>query len=336
MAKIPDLIRKSRIIFSLTEGLIGQGKVRDTYHGRNEEELLIVASDSVSIFDFVLNALIILKGVRLTRITKFWFTRVFTEIANHFIPSKDDPFENAAVDLPQELGIPVERSMLVKMAEVLPYELIFRFHLGGSVYKKYLKTGKVAGIQLPPGIAKWSKLDEPLFTPSTKAPDGHDINITQEEFFAATGEAGRQAVELGLKACKLAYARAKALGILILDTKMEFGVLPDGTLILVDEVFTPDSSRFVKESEWLAAMAAGRDPEFYDKESIREWGRKVETPFFDEDGKQIVGIDNLNPKDSKHVEFVHSLVVPQDVLDIAADRYRQIEEALINNIPLAA
>lgn len=335
MAKIPEQIRKARIISVLMNGLLGQGKVRDTYRGRNEDELLVVASDSLSIFDFVLNALIFMKGVRLTRITKFWFTRVLKDIPNHFIFCKDDPLENAAVDLPQELGLPIERSMLVKMAEVLSYELIFRFHLGGSVYKKYLATGMVAGIQLPPGIAKWSKLDEPLFTPSTKAPDGHDINITQEEFFSATGEAGREAVELGLKACKLAYAYAKALGILILDTKMEFGILPDGTVILVDEVFTPDSSRFVKESEWLAAMAAGRDPEFYDKERVRIWGRTVETPFFDQDGKQITGIDNLDPKDEEHVAFVHSLIVPEEVLDDTSERYREIEEALINNTPLA-
>lgn len=336
MAKIPEQIRKARIISVLMDGLLGQGKVRDTYRGRNEEELLVVASDSVSIFDFVLNALIPMKGIHLTRITKFWFMRVFKDIPNHFILSKDDPFENAVVDLPQELGVPADRSMLVKKAEVLPYEFIFRFHLGGSVYKKYLMTGIVAGIRLSSGIAKWSKLDEPLFTPSTKAPDGHDINITQGEFFAATGDVGRRAVELGLKACKLAYARAKALGILILDTKLEIGVLPDGTVILVDEVVTPDSSRFVKEEEWVAAMAAGRDPEFYDKERVRIWGRTVETPFFDQDGKQIIGINNLDPKDDKHVEFVHSLVVPKEVLDDTSERYREIEEALINNIPLAA
>lgn len=328
MAKIPEHLRGKFIIPGLVDKLISQGKVRDIYQGRDESELLLVSTDRASIFDFNLDGTVPGKGFELTRITHHMLTHVLG-VPNHLIPSKTDPSKNGASDL-NGMGVPVERSLLVKKAKVLPFELIFRHHLGGSVYKKYLETGLVAGVKLKPGIPKWGMLDEPLFTPSTKAPDGHDINITQDEYFAATGEAGRWGFELMLLAYQRAYAYARSRGFLILDTKGEAGMTIDNKMVLVDELFTPDSSRWVKEEEWKRAMELKRDPEFYDKEKIREWGRTVETPFQDgKTGQFIIGINNLDPQNDEHVAFVHKLTVPEEVLLSVASRCHEIGEAML-------
>jgi len=212
------------------------------------------------------------------------------------------------------------------------FEMIFRHHIGGSVFKKYQETGIAGGHILPKGLPQWSKLDEPIFTPSTKAEVGHDVNVDEDYFFKVMTERGlhneAQFVVAQLAdAYKAAYAYAAENGILILDTKFEVA-----GPIFADEILTPDSSRFVKEDDWREAMEKGQNPKFLDKQPIRDWGSTVETPFY-KDGNQIVGINKLDPENEEHLEFVHSLIVPEEVIFDATRRYLEIFN-LLTGYPL--
>lgn len=178
------------------------------------------------------------------------------------------------------------------------------------------------GHSLTPGLAKWSRLDRPLFTPSTKAESGHDKNISANEYFAAMGQDGYNCASMFEKAYSIAYEYAEARGILILDTKFE------GLTMLADEVLTPDSSRFTTVEDWELAMKEGRDPIFYDKEPVREWGRTVQTPFVNRNGKSIIGLHKLDPEDPAHLEFAHSVAVPPEVVQQTTARYLDIFEKL--------
>lgn len=302
---------------------IHQGKVRDTYVLDNNQ-LLVVASDRISIFDFVLNAEVLNKGEVLTALTHFWMTKQLSEFQNHLVPSKKNNSFNAVIDL-RGKSLPllqVGNCLVVKnMKDCLyPFELIFRHHIGGSVFKTYQETGKAGGQELPPNLQKWSKLETPLFTPSTKAEVGHDVNVDANYFFEIMNQKGRgiqakKVVEILIKAYKKAYAFAETKGILILDTKLEVA----GPMI-VDEILTPDSSRFTFKTDWEQSMKEGRDPQFLDKQPVRDWGSTITTPF-SKNGDQIIGINKLDPQNSEHNEFVQNLVVPQEVIDDTTRRY---------------
>lgn len=299
-----------------------QGKTRDMYQILTE--FLVVASDRISIFDFVLNATIPFKGEVLTALTHFWFTQVLDEFPNHLVNSEKYLYCNAAIDLQDNLSeLDLKRSLIVSKVNILPYEFIFRHHIGGSVFKKYQETGMAGGQEIPRNLQKWSRLERPIFTPSTKAETGHDVNIDAASFLDNHGEEGHELVKMLADAYAKAYTFAKEKGILILDTKLEadFG-------IIADEILTPDSSRFCDKEDWEQAMHEGREPNFFDKQFVREWGAKIETPFKDSDRKTIIGLKGLDPENDEHIDYVHSLELPREIIRGTTQRYLEIFERL--------
>jgi phosphoribosylaminoimidazole-succinocarboxamide synthase len=237
------------------------GKVRDIYD--LGDCLVIVATDRISAFDWVLPTGIPDKGRILTGLTLFWLK--YLNVANHLITTdlKQMPAPFAAQAERLE-----GRSMLVRKAQVVPIECVVRGYLAGSGWKEYRQTGKVCGLPLPAGLRESQQLPEPIFTPSTKEESGHDQNITWEQMVAVTGKAvAEQLRQRSIDIYRRAAEYARTRGIIIADTKFEWGKLAGGELILIDEVLTPDSSRF-----WPAdQVEPGKSPPSYDKQFVRDW-----------------------------------------------------------------
>ena len=245
-----------------------QGKVRDLYDVEmpdGGQALLIVATDRVSAFDVVLANGPAGKGVVLTQISKFWFDRFGGDFNHHLLST--DAADVPGLDAAEREQI-AGRSMLCRKARVLPVECIARGHLAGSGWKDYQRSGQVCGIDLPPGLRNGDRLPEPLFTPSTKADTGHDENISFDQGAAIVGRDTMQWLQdATLRLYGLAREHAFARGIVLADTKFEFGVLREGaTPILVDEIFTPDSSRFWPADQWRP----GEEQPSFDKQYVRE------------------------------------------------------------------
>lgn len=240
-----------------------RGKVRDIYDAG--ENLLMVATDRISAFDFILPDEIPFKGEVLNRISAFWFDKFADIVPNHLVSIDPADFPEEFAEYRDYLA---GRAMLVKKAQTIPIECIVRGYLTGSGKKTYDENGTVCGIQLPEGLTEASKLPEPLFTPSTKAEIGdHDENISFERCCEIVGEdIATQIRDLSLKIYKAAAEYAATRGIIIADTKFEFGVI-DGKVTLIDECLTPDSSRF-----WPAASyEEGKIQASYDKQFVRNW-----------------------------------------------------------------
>ena len=240
-----------------------RGKVRDIYDAG--ENLLMVATDRISAFDFILPDEIPFKGEVLNRISTFWFDKFADIVPNHLVSIDPADFPEEFAEYRDYLA---GRAMLVKKAQTIPIECIVRGYLTGSGKKTYDENGTVCGIQLPEGLTEASKLPEPLFTPSTKAEIGdHDENISFERCCEIVGEdIAAQIRDLSLKIYKAAAEYAATRGIIIADTKFEFGVI-DGKVTLIDECLTPDSSRF-----WPAASyEEGKIQPSYDKQFVRNW-----------------------------------------------------------------
>lgn len=240
-----------------------RGKVRDIYDAG--ENLLMVATDRISAFDFILPDEIPFKGEVLNRISAFWFDKFADIVPNHLVSIDPADFPEEFAEYRDYLA---GRAMLVKKAQTIPIECIVRGYLTGSGKKTYDENGTVCGIQLPEGLTEASKLPEPLFTPSTKAAIGdHDENISFERCCEIVGEdIAAQIRDLSLKIYKAAAEYAATRGIIIADTKFEFGVI-DGKVTLIDECLTPDSSRF-----WPAASyEEGKIQPSYDKQFVRNW-----------------------------------------------------------------
>ena len=240
-----------------------RGKVRDIYDAG--ENLLMVATDRISAFDFILPDEIPFKGEVLNRISAFWFDKFADIVPNHLVSIDPADFPEEFAEYRDYLA---GRAMLVKKAQTIPIECIVRGYLTGSGKKTYDENGTVCGIQLPEGLTEASKLPEPLFTPSTKAEIGdHDENISFERCCEIVGEdIATQIRDLSLKIYKAAAEYAATRGIIIADTKFEFGTV-DGRLILADEVLTPDSSRF-----WPGdAYEPGKSQSSFDKQYVRDW-----------------------------------------------------------------
>lgn len=240
-----------------------RGKVRDIYD--TGENLLMVATDRISAFDFILPDEIPFKGEVLNRISAFWFDKFADIVPNHLVSIDPADFPKEFAEYRDYLA---GRAMLVKKAQTIPIECIVRGYLTGSGKKTYDENGTVCGIQLPEGLTEASKLPEPLFTPSTKAEIGdHDENISFERCCEIVGEdIATQIRDLSLKIYKAAAEYAATRGIIIADTKFEFGVI-DGKVTLIDECLTPDSSRF-----WPAASyEEGKIQPSYDKQFVRNW-----------------------------------------------------------------
>lgn len=256
---MPDIVMKTD--FGDVK-LLRRGKVRDVYE--IGEHLLIVATDRVSAFDVVLPNGIAGKGKILTQISLFWFGVMKDLMANHIVATDVKDFPGIL----HKYGDVLEgRSMLVRKARPMPVECIVRGYLSGSGWAEYRAKGTVCGLELPAGLSESSRLEEPIFTPSTKAEEGHDINIGFDEM---RGIVGGAAAEQLRNASLAIYRRARELaegkGIIIADTKMEFG-LYEGKLMLIDELLTPDSSRF-----WSAeGYRPGRGQDSYDKQIVRDY-----------------------------------------------------------------
>ena len=242
--------------------LIHKGKVRDVYQV-DEKTLLMVASDRLSAFDVVLPDIIPQKGQLLTQISNFWFDMSKNLISNHLTgASVKDVIENADNDLQA-------RSVVVKKLKALPVEAIVRGYIIGSGWNDYQKTGEICGIQLPENLKQAEELPEPIFTPSSKAAVGdHDENISFQKMIDLVGEnLAKQVRDVSIKLYQMASAHALSKGIIIADTKFEFGLDENDNLVLMDEILTPDSSRF-----WnLENYKVGTSPESYDKQFIRDY-----------------------------------------------------------------
>ena len=260
--------------------LYARGKVRDLY--ALDGQLLFVATDRISAFDYVLGTGIPEKGRVLTQLSLFWFDFLKKIVQNHLITANVDEYPQA---LRKHADALRGRSMLVKKAEMIDIECVARGYLSGSGWKEYQKTGAVCGIKLPAGLKESDKLPEPIFTPATKAVTGHDENISFEEMVKHTGrELAEQLRDLTLKIYSTAADYAAGKGIIIADTKFEFGRTAEG-IVLADEVLTPDSSRF-----WPADIyQSGRAQESYDKQFVRDyleeikWNKQPPAPSLPDD-----------------------------------------------------
>lgn len=244
------------------------GKVRDLYEV-DAAHLLLVASDRISAFDCVLPNAIPHKGAVLTQLSRFWFARFAELVSNHLVTTRVEEFP---VDVQARLSDGSKtyldsRVMLVRKADVVPFECVVRGFLAGSGWKEYQQTGAVCGHALPPGLTEAARLPIAIFTPATKAESGHDINVSVSEMAAAVGaDLTAQLEQISLHLYREAAAYAETRGIIICDTKFEFG-LRDGAIVLVDEVLTPDSSRFWPLDQYVPGKA---QPSF-DKQYVRDY-----------------------------------------------------------------
>jgi phosphoribosylaminoimidazole-succinocarboxamide synthase len=247
--------------------LVARGKVRDNY-AVGADRLLIVATDRLSAFDVVMGEPIPGKGELLTRIARYWFERLAHLVPNHL--SGEAP---ESVVAPDEVEQVRGRSMLVKRLRPLPIEAVVRGYLAGSAWKEYRGSGAVCGVALPPGLRNAQQLPRPIFTPATKAAAGaHDENITFEQAAALIGaELATRVREVSLALYSEAAAIARERGIIVADTKFEFGLDERGTLVLIDEVLTPDSSRLWPLERYAAAFERGENPPSFDKQFVRDW-----------------------------------------------------------------
>lgn len=258
------------LIETTLPNLLHRGKVRDTYR-LNDELLLMVATDRISAFDVVLPSGIPDKGRVLNRMSAFWFDKTRHIIPNHLIcladaPDIDTRFgdNQLLASLPPQLA---SQAMVVKEAQRIDVECIVRGYIAGSAWSEYRRQGTVSGKPMPAGLAEGEALEQPLFTPTTKAEQGHDQNLSDGEFQDLVGsDLARQLEQVSREVYSFAQVYARGQGLVLADTKMEFGLL-DGQLILIDELLTPDSSRF-----WdLAGYQPGRSQPNFDKQYVRDW-----------------------------------------------------------------
>jgi phosphoribosylaminoimidazole-succinocarboxamide synthase len=255
--------------------LYKKGKVRDVYEV--EDKLLIIASDRISAFDYVLPSLVPDKGKILTQLSKFWFDYTALVCPNHLLTADISEFPPF---LQKYSKILEKRSMLVKKTDVVPVECVVRGYLAGSGWKDYRDTGRISGVKLPPSLKEADHLEQLIFTPATKAQEGHDKNISFKEMQKLVGSQLAQKIKrVSIKLYQKASFHSLKKGIIIADTKFEFG-LRNGELLLVDEIFTPDSSRF-----WpLASYSPGKPQPSLDKQFVRDylestnWDKKSPPP----------------------------------------------------------
>ncbi|WP_374586548.1 phosphoribosylaminoimidazolesuccinocarboxamide synthase [Ideonella dechloratans] len=282
--------------------LLARGKVRDNY-AVGEDRILMIASDRLSAFDVVMGEPIPGKGELLTQMALFWFDRLGHVVPNHLTGEAPE-----SVVAPDEVAQVRGRSMLVKRLKPLPVEAVVRGYLAGSGWKEYQESQSVCGVALPAGLKNASKLPEPIFTPATKAEMGeHDENISFERMAEIVGrELSEKVRDVAIRLYKEAAAYALTKGIIIADTKFEFGLDADGTLTLMDEVLTPDSSRY-----WpVEGYQEGINPPSYDKQFVRDWLEQATV--------------NGQPWGKK----APAPALPADVIERTASKYREALDRL--------
>ena len=282
--------------------LLARGKVRDNY-AVGEDRILMIASDRLSAFDVVMGEPIPGKGELLTKMALFWFDRLGHVVPNHLTGEAPE-----SVVAPDEVDQVRGRSMLVKRLKPLPVEAVVRGYLAGSGWKEYQESQSVCGVALPAGLKNASKLPEPIFTPATKAEMGeHDENISFERMAEIVGrELSEKVRDVAIRLYKEAAAYALTKGIIIADTKFEFGLDADGTLTLMDEVLTPDSSRY-----WpVEGYQEGINPPSYDKQFVRDWLEQATV--------------NGQPWGKK----APAPALPADVIERTASKYREALDRL--------
>ena len=288
--------------------MFNRGKVRDSYSLPDHPgKMLVLASDRCSVFDFVLPTLVPFKGAVLTALNHFWIQQVLGPICETDLVAC-----GAGVDayLPEGLRNNTElqkRATVVRIAETPDVEDIVRIILTGSGWTSYQKTGSVCGHKLPTGLTNGSLLPYPIYTPTTKAAVGHDEHITADSVAATYGHRRER---LALQAAGAIASFAAKRGIMLADTKFEFGLL-EGVLMLLDEKGTPDSSRYVERRAWEKAMAKGQFPSSLDKQFVREFCKKF-------------GVDKMDPKAPTDIAFVDSLSIHENVVDMTTRIYRYI------------
>jgi phosphoribosylaminoimidazole-succinocarboxamide synthase len=258
-----------------------RGKVRDIYEVG--DALLMIATDRISAFDYILGSGIPEKGKVLTQLSAFWFDRTRGIVPNHVITTRVDEYP---ASLRRDAEVLRGRSMLVTRTTPVPVECVARGYLSGSGWKEYVAAGSVCGIPLPAGLRESDRLPAPIFTPATKAESGHDINISEEEAGRLVGkDLIAQLKALTLELYAFGVAHADACGIILADTKFEFGRLPDGRVLLIDEVMTPDSSRYWPKDQYAPG---GPQPSF-DKQFVRDyleaihWNKQPPVPSLPDD-----------------------------------------------------
>ncbi len=286
--------------------LLARGKVRDNY-AVGSDRILMVASDRLSAFDVIMGESVPDKGVLLTQMALFWFDKLGAICANHL--TGDDPLGVVTdAEKPQVQG----RSMLVKRLQPVMIEAVVRGYLAGSGWQEYQQTHTVCGVPLPVGLKNASKLPEPIFTPAAKAAMGeHDENISFDEAAARIGQPlAEQIRQTSLALYKAAADFALTKGIIIADTKFEFGLDADGQLVLMDEVLTPDSSRFWPAETYSVAFKAGKNPPSYDKQFVRDWLEATQV--------------NGQPWNKQ----APAPKLPQEVIEKTAAKYREALERL--------
>jgi phosphoribosylaminoimidazole-succinocarboxamide synthase len=283
--------------------LFKKGKVRDVYE--IEDKLLIVASDRISAFDYVLPSLIPDKGKILTQLSKFWFDFTSLVCPNHLLTDEIDEFPPVLLKYKEILE---KRSMLVHKTEVIPVECVIRGYLSGSGWKDYKATGKISGVKVPSGLREADRLDEIIFTPATKAAEGeHDQNISFKEMQKLIEpELANKVKKVSLELFQKASFHALSKGIILADTKFEFGLLK-GELILIDEIFTPDSSRF-----WpLASYSPGQSPPSLDKQFVRNY---LESTDWDKESPPPPLPQSIIEQTSKRYLEIYSLLTGKNEL----------------------
>jgi len=266
------------------------GKVRDVYD--LGDSLLIVASDRLSAYDHILRPAIPGKGKILTQLTNFWFERLGEIVPHHLIATDVAEFPAELQPFAEQLA---GRSVLARKAEVVPFECVARGFLAGSGFREYRESGTVCGGELPAGLERASRLPEPIFTPATKATSGHDLNVTFEYVEKEIGATAARLRDLTLRLYREAARHAEAQGLILADTKFEFG-WHDGELLWIDEALTPDSSRYWEASAWQP----GTEPTSFDKQYVRNW-------------LDASGWDHESPPPE----------LPPDVVAGTVDRYRE-------------
>jgi phosphoribosylaminoimidazole-succinocarboxamide synthase len=283
--------------------LFKKGKVRDVYE--MDDKLLIIASDRISAFDYVLPSLIPDKGKILTQLSKFWFDFTSLVCPNHLLTDKIDEFPPVLLKYKEILD---KRSMLVHKTEVIPVECVVRGYLSGSGWKDYKATGKISGVKVPSGLKEADRLDEIIFTPATKAEGGeHDLNISFKEMQKLVEpELAHKIRRISVELFQKASFHALSKGIIIADTKFEFGLLKD-ELILIDEIFTPDSSRF-----WpLASYSPDQSPPSLDKQFVRNY---LESTDWDKESSPPPLPQSIIEQTSKRYHEIFSLLTGKNEL----------------------